>query len=318
MASNPPYDPNRDPRRISKLNTNEIETPLLNRATQGQYPPGSTFKVVTAAAGLESGTITPETPIDAPGALEVEGHAAGKRLRRELPGDDPLDTALTNSVNTWFGQLGQQVGEDTLFEYMEKFGFNSTPADRPARRRGLQERRLRRRRRTAERQRPGRPGPGGDRPGAAAGDAAADGAMVAAAVANKRQADEAADLEPGGRPRRPRHQTARPLRVQPADQRRDRRRADHRDGRRGQRRDRDQRGDLRASRSPARPAPRKRRATRPAAAAPKRTRPGSWASPRPTTRRSRSRPRSSARTEFGNDVAAPIFRDVAEAILNGE
>ena len=50
-----------------------MEAPLLDRATQGQYPPGSTFKVVTAAAALDSGTITPETTIDAPGSLEVEG-----------------------------------------------------------------------------------------------------------------------------------------------------------------------------------------------------------------------------------------------------
>ncbi|HWO47218.1 MAG TPA: penicillin-binding transpeptidase domain-containing protein, partial [Solirubrobacterales bacterium] len=73
MASNAPYDPNRVPYEFSKLANNEIERPLYDRATQGQYPPGSTFKVVTAAAGLDSGAITPETPIDAPGSLEVEG-----------------------------------------------------------------------------------------------------------------------------------------------------------------------------------------------------------------------------------------------------
>ena len=61
MASNSRYDPNRIPDELEKLNQNEIETPLVNRATQGRYPPGSTFKVVTAAAGLESGVITPET-----------------------------------------------------------------------------------------------------------------------------------------------------------------------------------------------------------------------------------------------------------------
>jgi peptidoglycan glycosyltransferase len=127
LASNPPYDPNRVPYELSKLNTNEIETPLFDRATQGQYPPGSTFKVVTAAAGLESGTITPETPIDAPGELEVEGTPLRNDFGISWPGAT-LDTALTNSVNTWFGQLGQRLGEDTLFEYMERFGFNSTPA----------------------------------------------------------------------------------------------------------------------------------------------------------------------------------------------
>lgn len=127
MASNAPYDPNRVPTEYSKLATNEIETPLLNRATQGLYPPGSTFKVVTAAAGLESGVITPETTINAPGSLEVEGTPLQNDFNQDW-GSISLDTALTNSVNTWFGQLGQKVGQDALFEQMEKFGFNSTPA----------------------------------------------------------------------------------------------------------------------------------------------------------------------------------------------
>ncbi|HMI80202.1 MAG TPA: penicillin-binding transpeptidase domain-containing protein [Solirubrobacterales bacterium] len=127
MASNPPYDPNRIPYELSKLNTSEIERPLYDRATQGQYPPGSTFKVVTAAAGLDSGAITPETTIDAPGTLEVEGTPLQNDFNQDFFGAT-LDTALTNSVNTWFGQLGQRLGNDTLFEYMERFGFNATPA----------------------------------------------------------------------------------------------------------------------------------------------------------------------------------------------
>jgi peptidoglycan glycosyltransferase len=132
MASNKSYDPNRVPYELSKLNRNNIETPLLNRATQGLYPPGSTFKVVTAAAGLESGTITPETTIDAPGTIIDEGHELANDFNENF-GPISLDTALTNSVNTWFGQLGQQLGNDKLFETMEKFGFNSTPPiDLPA------------------------------------------------------------------------------------------------------------------------------------------------------------------------------------------
>ncbi|MDX6626359.1 MAG: penicillin-binding protein [Solirubrobacterales bacterium] len=126
MASNKPYDPNRVPYELTKLNRNEIDTPLLNRATQGLYPPGSTFKVVTAAAGLESGVITPETTIDAPGTIIDEGHELNNDFSENF-GPITLDTALTNSVNTWFGQLGQKVGNDKLFETMEKFGFNSTP-----------------------------------------------------------------------------------------------------------------------------------------------------------------------------------------------
>ena len=127
MVSNPSFDPNRIPFDLNQLNANEIETPLLNRATQGLYPPGSTFKVVTAAAGLDSGAITPETTIDAPGTLEVEGTPLANDFNQDFFGAS-LDTALTNSVNTWFGQLGQQLGNDTLFEYMERFGFNATPA----------------------------------------------------------------------------------------------------------------------------------------------------------------------------------------------
>jgi peptidoglycan glycosyltransferase len=127
LASNPPYDPNRVPFELKKLNENEVESPLLDRGTQGQYPPGSTFKVVTAAAGLDSGTITPETTIDAPGELDVQGQPLQNDFTENF-GPITLDTALTNSVNTWFAQLGEQIGEETLFEYMDRFGFNSTPA----------------------------------------------------------------------------------------------------------------------------------------------------------------------------------------------
>ncbi len=127
MASNPPYNPNRIPYHLSSLDQNTAETPLFDRATQGQYPPGSTFKVVTAAAGLDGGTITPETTIDAPGSIEVQGQTLQNDFDQNF-GPIALDTALTNSVNTWFGQLGQRIGESTLFKYMDRFGFNAKPA----------------------------------------------------------------------------------------------------------------------------------------------------------------------------------------------
>jgi peptidoglycan glycosyltransferase len=127
LASNPPYDPNRVPLEPTKLNENKFESPLLDRATQGQYLPGSTFKVVTAAAGLDSGTITPDTTIEAPGTLDVQGQELHNDGDQSF-GPIALDPALTNSVNTWFAQLGEQIGQDTLFEYMDRFGFNSKPA----------------------------------------------------------------------------------------------------------------------------------------------------------------------------------------------
>jgi peptidoglycan glycosyltransferase len=126
LASNPPYDPNLVPEHLSELNQDST-SPLLDRATQGQYPPGSTFKVVTAAAGLDSGSITPETTIDAPGTIEVQGQPLSNDFNQSF-GPIALDTALTNSVNTWFAQLGEQLGAETMFEYMDAFGFGSTPA----------------------------------------------------------------------------------------------------------------------------------------------------------------------------------------------
>jgi peptidoglycan glycosyltransferase len=125
-ASNPSYNPNKIPDNIEKFFQEKIARPLYNRATQGQYPPGSTFKVVTAAAGLESGVITPETTFDAPGSIVDEGHELANDYNEDW-GEITLDTALTNSVNTWFAQLGQKVGQDKLFSMMEKFGFNAKP-----------------------------------------------------------------------------------------------------------------------------------------------------------------------------------------------
>jgi penicillin-binding protein A len=125
LASNPPYDPNRVPEHLPQLNTDPT-SPLLDRGTQGQYPPGSTFKVVTAAAALDSGTITPDTPINSPGTLDVQGQPLQNDFTQDF-GPIGLDIALTNSVNTYFAQLGEKVGEDTLLEYMDRFGFNQTP-----------------------------------------------------------------------------------------------------------------------------------------------------------------------------------------------
>ncbi len=130
MASNPGYNPNKVPevKYFQRLNSKSEEAtrPLVNRAAQGLYPPGSTFKVVTAAAGLESGVITPESTINAPGSIIDEGHELANDGNIDW-GPIPLDTALTNSVNTWFGQLGQKVGQNNLFSMMEKFGFNAKP-----------------------------------------------------------------------------------------------------------------------------------------------------------------------------------------------
>ena len=106
--------------------------------------------MVTAAAALDSGTITPETAIDAPGSLDVQGQPLENDFGTSYSGLT-LDGALTNSVNTWFAQVGEKVGEDTLFEYMEQIRLQHEAGDRPALRRapGERHRRPRKRRQAA-------------------------------------------------------------------------------------------------------------------------------------------------------------------------
>ena len=318
MASNAPYDPNRIPypKDFNALNDNEFESPLLNRATQSRYPPGSTFKVVTAAAALDSGTITPDTPIDAPGSLDVQGLPLENDFGTSYSGLT-LDSALTNSVNTYFAQVGEKVGEDTLFEYMDKFGFNTTPAiDLPSDELAVSGIVDLEAEEVLDPERPDRHRPGRDRPGAPAGDAAADGPGRRRGR-QRGQPDEAADLEPGDRSRRPRHRGARPLRVQPADQRGVGRRADHRDGRRRQRRHRHQRGDLRVA-----VAGKTGTAETPgnASCGGGEDENQAWfigfaPADDPEIAIAAS---VECTPEFGGDVAAPIFREVAEAILQSE
>jgi peptidoglycan glycosyltransferase len=125
MVSQPPYDPNLIPDDLSELNQ-DPGSPLLNRAVQGQYPPGSTFKLVTATAALDSGDIDISTLIDAPASLTIQGQPLANSGGSGF-GEIDVTTALTFSVNTFFAKLGERVGEDTLYEYMDRFGFNSKP-----------------------------------------------------------------------------------------------------------------------------------------------------------------------------------------------
>jgi penicillin-binding protein A len=129
MASVPGFDANsvQDEAALQDLNT-DPQAPLLNRATQAQgYPPGSTMKVVTAAAGLDSGEITPDTVINADSPKNIGGFPL-QNFGNDSFGDITATTALTNSVNTYWAQVGERLGQDTYFEYMDRFGFNADPA----------------------------------------------------------------------------------------------------------------------------------------------------------------------------------------------
>ena len=127
LVSNPPFDPNSIPRRgqFTKLNK-DPGSPLLDRATQSGYPPGSTMKVVTATAALDTGEFTPSSVVNGDTGIPIDGvpleNSGGASF-----GPIDLTTALTNSVNTVWAQVAEEVGTDTYFEYMDRFGFGEDP-----------------------------------------------------------------------------------------------------------------------------------------------------------------------------------------------
>jgi peptidoglycan glycosyltransferase len=132
MASTPGYDPNvlRRAANYTRL-SRQRNSPLFNRATQAGYAPGSTMKVVTAAAALDSGRFTPESTVSGKSPIIVSGVPL-KNFSDEQFGSITLTTALTNSVNTVWAQVAEKLGRERMADYMERFGFGSDlPLDYP-------------------------------------------------------------------------------------------------------------------------------------------------------------------------------------------
>jgi penicillin-binding protein A len=127
MASTPGYDPGdlRDTDVFQRLNR-EDSSPLFNRATQAGYAPGSTMKVVTAAAALDSGRFTPESVVSGTSPIIVSGVPLKNFSNRQF-GSITLTTALTNSVNTVWAQVAERLGRARMEDYMQRFGFGSDP-----------------------------------------------------------------------------------------------------------------------------------------------------------------------------------------------
>jgi peptidoglycan glycosyltransferase len=128
MASSPAFDPNDldDPKTFRRLSTDEANAPLVNRATQSLYPPGSTFKAVTATAALDSGRYTPDSQISGKNLKPISGVPL-RNFSDEDFGSIPLTLALTKSVNTVFGEIGEKLGKATMRKYMRRFGFDEQP-----------------------------------------------------------------------------------------------------------------------------------------------------------------------------------------------
>jgi peptidoglycan glycosyltransferase len=125
MASVPGYDPNtvKSQSQFNALNR-DPDSPLFNRTTQSGYPPGSTFKVVTAIAAIDSGRYKPDSRISGRNGKTISGVPLNNDAGESF-GDITLTEALTHSVNTVFGEVGEKVGKATMKKYMDRLGFGA-------------------------------------------------------------------------------------------------------------------------------------------------------------------------------------------------
>jgi len=141
MISKPSFDPNLFNRGIPGDIWKELREdslcPLQNRAISGQYPPGSTYKLVVAAAALEEGLITENTKISCDGTYRM-GDRTFRCWKKEGHGTLNLHRAIVESCDVYFYHLGEMLGVDTLAEYAGKFGFGyKTGISLPGERSGL-------------------------------------------------------------------------------------------------------------------------------------------------------------------------------------
>ena len=135
MATSPTYNPNLVEHNFDKIaNTKapcfSAPAPLVNRATTGLYQPGSTFKLVTAAAALDSGTFTPESRFDDPGFCTEFGKPVLNFADQNGPerfGNVSLAEGLQHSINSVFCNVGIKLGALKILEYAKRFGLYSSP-----------------------------------------------------------------------------------------------------------------------------------------------------------------------------------------------
>ncbi|MBO6774423.1 MAG: penicillin-binding protein 2 [Marinibacterium sp.] len=126
IASSPIFDPNTFVRGISVADyralTEDPYRPLASKSVQGIYPPGSTFKMITAMAALENGLITADETVYCPGHMDL----SGRRFhcwRRGGHGNVDLQNALKQSCDVYFYDIAQRVGMDKISVMAKKFGL---------------------------------------------------------------------------------------------------------------------------------------------------------------------------------------------------
>jgi len=126
MGSAPAYDPNKFVRGISTADYRELTEndyrPLANKTVQGTYPPGSTFKMITALAGLEAGVISPGETVWCPGHMAF-GWRRFHCWKRGGHGHVDLDTSLVQSCDVYYYEIAKRTGIDKIAEVARRFGL---------------------------------------------------------------------------------------------------------------------------------------------------------------------------------------------------
>jgi peptidoglycan glycosyltransferase len=124
LASIPSYDPNRLDALWSAL-LHDPASPLVDRSTGGLYPPGSTFKIVTAADALDAGAVTPQSTFSDYGGFTV-GNFTIHNDEEEVTGTQNLAGAFALSSNVDFAQIALKIGVERWFEYAQRWGLGQS------------------------------------------------------------------------------------------------------------------------------------------------------------------------------------------------
>ncbi len=134
MASSPTYDPNLVGTDFDQILDQEgpckPAAPLLNRATSGLFIPGSTFKLITAAAALDSGSYEPSSVFEDKGYCVEYGKKVFNFADQDGPevfGNVTLAESLQHSINAVFCDIGKEIGPELILDYARRFGFYRLP-----------------------------------------------------------------------------------------------------------------------------------------------------------------------------------------------
>lgn len=141
LASVPAFEPggfgNGLSRDVWQRLTTDPRAPLMNKAIAGQYPPGSTFKMIVALAALEAGVVTPDLQVNCPGHLRFASHTF-HCWKRWGHGELKLVEALAQSCDVYFYELARKVGVDPIAAMARRFGLGTRLGiDLPGERAGL-------------------------------------------------------------------------------------------------------------------------------------------------------------------------------------